>query len=118
MIIHIKFSAIFRFVLVPLLVMGGLLFATAHADAQDADPGTPADCVQNTDGTYTCESPVEPTTTTAPSDCAEDDPCWDCATMGNHACGFYEDPEPQPDYPVPAGPTPATPIPASPQFTG
>lgn len=19
--------------------------------------------------------------------CAEDDPCWDCSTMGNHLCG-------------------------------
>jgi len=20
--------------------------------------------------------------------CAEDDPCWDCSTMGNHSCGL------------------------------
>ncbi|MEO7555482.1 MAG: hypothetical protein ABIV94_02605, partial [Acidimicrobiales bacterium] len=27
------------------------------------------------------------TTTNTPTSCQEDDPCWDCSTMGNHVCG-------------------------------
>lgn len=53
-----------------------------------------------------------PPSTTVPFDdgdlppCAEDEPCWDCATMGNRICGT-------PTYPVPTGP-----VPGSPRFTG
>lgn len=28
-----------------------------------------------------------PPAVTAPAPCQEDDPCWDCSTMGNHLCG-------------------------------
>lgn len=43
--------------------------------------------VQTTSTTYTLPS----TTTTAP--CQEDQPCWDCDTMGNGLCG-KDDPTP------------------------
>lgn len=30
---------------------------------------------------------MDPTTTTIEVVCYEDDPCWDCSTMGNMVCG-------------------------------
>lgn len=30
---------------------------------------------------------ISPTKTEAPKTCQEDDPCWNCETMGNKVCG-------------------------------
>jgi hypothetical protein len=48
----------------------------------------------------------------APVDCAEDDPCWDCATMGNLICGPQLIPAvsivaPEPQAPVAGSPVTA-----------
>lgn len=32
---------------------------------------------------YNLHHPLPPTTVT----CQEDEPCWNCSTMGNHICG-------------------------------
>lgn len=54
----------------------------------------------------TAPAPVvpAPTVTTAPAPCEEDEPCWDCATMGNMICGPVEAPaqSAQAVQPVPA----------------
>lgn len=92
--------------------------------------------------TTTTEPPTTtvPPTTTTEAPCAEDDPCWDCETMGNRRCG----PPPTTTRPpatttappvtiidpcaaqlLPDGTSycidpapPAIPVPAAPRFTG
>lgn len=51
-----------------LALLGGTLFASAPSAAADPAPDAVAE-------------PVETVT------CVEEDPCWDCATMGNFICG-------------------------------
>lgn len=78
--------------------------------------GPAIECVLGPDGHYSfagtdipCEGPA-PTTTIVPAlaidvpttsvPCQEDQPCWDCATMGNRICG--------PSAPAPSGGLPQT----------
>lgn len=102
-----------------LSIVGVFLLALAVLTDADAEGATltdeiPADCAYTDSGTLTCENPDYPATT-VPDGCAEDDPCWDCNTMGNQQCGTpdYPTPSPSPDYPAPARPTPIEPA-----FTG
>ena len=39
-------------------------------------------------------NPRQPTTTVPPAVCQEDEPCWDCETMGNRICGPTVEPPP------------------------
>jgi len=60
-----------------------------------------------------CPAPTVP--------CQEDEPCWDCSTMGNLICGPPDIGTPvtivQPAPPAPSAPAP-TPVAASPAFMG
>lgn len=96
---------ILKYLLFTAYVAGFISGAYVAADVASADTGTtiPVDCIQNPDGTFTCEGPdvgvVDVTTTTAP---AAPGPSPD-----------YPAPDPEPDYPAPA-----TPVVAVPAFTG
>ncbi len=70
-------------------------------------PAVPAHVANHGDTIGACSDgggPVEPTptttttTTTVPPDepavCHEDEPCWDCETMGNRICGPTTEPPP------------------------
>lgn len=43
------------------------------------------------DTDYDCQgaASLDPTVNPMPISCQEDDPCWDCHTMGNHICGTF-----------------------------
>ena len=52
-------------------------------------------------------APPSTTSTTPPltPPCQEDEPCWDCETMGNRQCGPVEVPPSAPPVPVPSPPS-------------
>lgn len=86
-----------RFIAALLLVVGSLFVAMAPAGAcgdgkggpgcptttTTEAPCRPAQAASDQCGTYPAPNPT--TTTTVP--CEEDQPCWNCNTMGNHVCG-------------------------------
>ncbi len=66
---------------------------------------------------------VEPPTTTEQPPCQEDEPCWDCRTMGNGICGGPPTTETVPSTtttpPPPVAPSPpAVPVVGTPTLTG
>lgn len=71
-------------------------FVAAVSVAQADDWPTPAPTV-----TVTVTAPVTPSTPPAPV--AEDDPAWNCLTMGNHRCGPEWEPFPSPAVEGPDG---------------
>lgn len=72
-----------------MLTIGKLVmaFVTAltYPPVEDARDTFVMDLVCNLDDD--CEIVVNPTETHYASRCEEDEPCWNCATMGNKVCG-------------------------------
>lgn len=68
-----------RFIAAFLLIAGSLFVTVAPAGA--ATNCDPAQAASNQCGTYPAPNPA----TTVP--CEEDQPCWNCNTMGNLQCG-------------------------------
>lgn len=66
-----------------------LLPLTARFAADDA-PATPSRAACDSDFSCMGDASLHDSDADRPS-CAEDDPCWDCSTMGNRVCGKHLD---------------------------
>lgn len=98
---HPLTKALFGLALIAWVIIGTFYLLTGQADSQTTTtlPGCTSDLVADW-------QPGD-----APVCCAEDDPCWDCATMGNRLCGpvttttVVTYPIPSTNYPVTATPS-------------
>lgn len=79
-------------IIIAMILWGAYTAATAsepsHTLHFKAIPTTAPHATCTSD--YDCQGPasLDPTTNPMPTGpCQEDDPCWDCPTMGNRSCG-------------------------------